>query len=193
MNKRGTHGSQRSGKILIDKLPDVVRNPHTIKIIFAKVYGAIDELRAHIFMKDGWFIFKEHTFSKDELLNHPIFANVYAMLGQVDDLVSRWSEKSDHSTLNEDEKDIVKFYHENRVAVEHRLSELRQEILNRKPTFWEQLIYAIELLIKRVFIALPAISRALLEYVGIRISESAKRIEARQDLISDFIRQRKSD
>src|SRR5437868_9952535 len=118
----------------MDSSPYAPPDPGTIKVWFAQIYGKIDEMRAAAFAKSGWLFFQTHTHSTEALFDNPTMEAIHALCGQLDSVVRSWQEHGGASP------DIVQFYYENRIQVEQRLSNLRQEIISRKPTFWEAIL-----------------------------------------------------
>jgi len=156
-------------------------DPGAIKIWFAQVYGKIDEVRAAIFAKSGWLIFKTHTHSTDELLNNPTLDAIRALLGQIDNTMQQWRE------ANALESATAQFYTDNRVLVEQQLSSLRADIIQRKPTFWEDILHTIGHLLQLVKKFLPALPAILLRSLGIRIDLAQQHLQDKSDELDDLI------
>ncbi len=159
-------------------------NPNVVKVVFAQVYGLIEELRAAVFRKRGMLMFKEHAYTVDELLDHPSFGAIQARLGTVDDIVSRWNATS------AEESDVQRYYYEHRILVEQKLSELRKEIMLRKPTFWERLVEAIGMLLRKVAAMLPALAGPIMARLGITYTPQQRAMIGIASDIADYLKGR---
>ena len=165
----------------MDTTPYAPPDPGAIKIWFAQIYGKIDEIRAATFAKSGWLFFQTHTHSTEQLFDNPIMASIHALMGQVDNVVQSWQEHGGASA------ELVQFYYDNRIQVEQRLSNLRQEIISRKPTFWEAIMATLGHLLQLVRKLLPALPVMLLRGLGIRIDLAQQHLQDRSDEIDDLI------
>lgn len=151
-------------------------NANTLRLIFAKIYAAIGELEARIHTQRGWWVFKEHEHSQDDLLSDPAFERIYSLTGNLDSIVQNWNSHKLNSSISEDDATAVQVYFDGRVQIENKLSELRKNIILRESTKWEQFLEALELLIKRVMRAIPAIASEILSRIGIQ--PNAQQIES---------------
>lgn len=165
----------------MDTVPAVLPDPGAIKVWFAQIYGKIEEVRAAIFAKSGWLIFKTHTHSTDELLGDPTLESIRSLIGQIEHTVQLWKE------AGAADPETVKFYYDNRILVEQKLSSLRAEIISRKPTFWEEILHTIGHLLQLVCKFLPALPAIFLQSLGIRIDPALQHIQDRSDEIDDLI------
>lgn len=162
-------------------LPVHNQDPRAVKLWFAQIYGKIDELQAAIFAKQGMLLFKTHTHSQEELLNHPLLDQIRALCGQVDNVVQSWIANQTA------DPELSHFYYENRILLEQRLSSLRAEIVSRKPTFWEALLHTVESLMRHVLRLLPALPALLLERLGIHIAPAQRFLSDRSNEIDAFL------
>ncbi len=161
--------------------PIALPDPGAIKIWFAQVYGKIDEVRAAVFAKSGWLIFKTHTHSTDDLLSNPTLEAIRALLGQIDNMMQQWRE------ANALDAATAQFYTDNRVVVEQKLSSLRADIIQRKPTFWEEVLQTIGHLLQLVRKFLPALPAILLRSIGVRIDLAQQHLQDKSDELDDLI------
>jgi hypothetical protein len=159
----------------------VLADPRSINIWFAQIYGKIDELNAAIFVKKGFAFLETYKYRQNELLKHPLFESINALCGQIDNVVESWI------TNNNADAELAKFYHDNRILVEQKLSSLRAEIVARKPTFWEKILDTLENLIRSVSRFLPALPSVLIEILGIEVAPRQKFIRDRSDEIDDLL------
>jgi hypothetical protein len=165
----------------MDTAPAVPPDPGAIKIWFAQIYGKIDEVRAAIFATSGWLFFKTHTHSTDDLLNNPTLEAIHALCGQIDNVVQNWRQNGAA------DPELVQFYYDNRILAEQKLSDLRAEIIARKPTFWEQILQTLGHLLQLVRKLLPALPAMLLRGLGIRIDLAQQHLQDRSDELDDLI------
>lgn len=171
----------------MSNLPIPVKDQSSLDLLFVRVFSAISELDAKINAKEGiWFI-QEHTHSQDELISDPAFEKIYSLLGNLDDLVERWSEPDRNQELNKIDSAMIQSYYNNRIQVEQRLSDLRKNILLREPTGWEKFVQAISALMRRVMSALPALGDALLAKVGLTRSEAATQLNKKASSATSFL------
>ena len=108
----------------------------------------------------GWGIFQNHVYTKEEIFQLPAFKKVYALCGQVDDLVSQWRASSSIS----DER--YKMYHENRIRIEKYLGEIRARIVERKSTAWEGIVHVFTQVVRFVMEHLPILPEMILTRIG---------------------------
>jgi len=156
-------------------------DPGAIKIWFAQIYGRIDEMHAAVFAKSGWLFFQTHTHSSEALLQNPTLEAIHALCGQVDNVVQSWQEHGGASA------ELVQFYYDNRIQVEQRLSNLRQEIIARKPTLWEAILATLGHFLQLVRKLLPALPVILLRSLGIRVDLAQQHLQDRSDELDDLI------
>ncbi len=154
---------------------------NVLRVSYAQLLGEIEELRAATFAKEGILLFKTHKHSAEDLLQHPKMERIQAMCGQIDNVVRSWGQYENLSA------DDVQFYVDNRVLVEQRLSSLRAEIIERKPTLWEALVQTIERLLRIAVQLLPALPAVMLHHFGIRIEPAQQAMAQRADEIDDYL------
>lgn len=146
----------------------------SIDIWFQKIFNEIREIRAALDLKDGFAFFKKHAFSKDEILQFPQFKKIYALTGQVDDVVGRWQASGNiHDSR-------YRAYHESRMRVERELGDLRADIIARKPTFWENVIAALGALMNFIMDNLPLLPAIILDRLGYRQTAEQIMLNARR-------------
>jgi hypothetical protein len=165
----------------MDTAPAVPPDPGAIKLWFAQIYGKIDEVHAAVFAQSGWLFFKTHTHATDALLNNPTLESIRALCGNIDNVVQAWQQAGTAPA------EVVQFYYDNRILVEQRLSGLRAEIIQRKPTFWEAVMQTLGHLLQLVRKLLPALPGKLLRSLGIRIDLAQQHLQDRSDELDDLI------
>lgn len=129
-----------------------------LKIWFSRVHSNIGEIQSAIDDKTGFFIFKTHTYSKDELRGHPNFRRVEVLVENIGENIRLWDEAG---KLTRKEKSI---YFKERMRVEKSLGELRKNIASRKQTFLE----AITDFVRRIMTYLPELAAVGLNWLGQR-------------------------
>lgn len=98
---------------------------------FGRVQRELDQLESDISSKEGFFVFKTHTYSKTELRQHPSFRLVEVLVDQIGNHVSMWEAEG---KLTGPERSA---YIKSRADVERQTSELRRQIAARRDTVFE--------------------------------------------------------
>jgi len=100
---------------------------------FKKVYRELDSLKSKIYKKDGWFIFKTHKYSIEELLESPNHQRILSITKKIGDDIKNWKKNKNLSLDDE------KAYFYNRDNIDDKLHETNILIEDRNPTFWENM------------------------------------------------------
>ena len=135
-------------------------NEDNLELWFTMVFGELRQIEASIEATQGWGFTKQHVYTKDEIFALPAFRKIYALLGQVDDLVGQW--KMNHSISD----DRFKVYYESRMKVEKTLAEMRARIIERKSTFLEGFVHVFNQVVQAVMNYLPMLPDLILKRIG---------------------------
>ena len=103
-----------------------------MKSKFQKVYLEIDKIEFKIFRKEGFLFFKSHVFSINELLNSPEHQKIDSITKKIGDDAQIWYKRG-KLTVDEEEA-----YYDEKDKVNEELRKLNKKILNREPTWWEE-------------------------------------------------------
>ncbi|MBQ4331784.1 MAG: hypothetical protein IJC31_08115 [Spirochaetaceae bacterium] len=101
------------------------------KAAFEKINSKIDTL---LYKKDelkGWWIFKAHKYSQQELFESNEYKTISALVLKIEDDISHWGK-----SLSIKDRAI---YNTNRDLLEERLNDVERQIRSRTPTNWEKL------------------------------------------------------
>ena len=97
---------------------------------FKKVHYELELLELKIDQTEGW-IFKNHVYDQNELLNSEHHRRIDSITGKIGDDVTNWVARG---KLSEKGKGI---YYNHRDKVEDELHNINMEITLRQPTWWE--------------------------------------------------------
>ncbi len=100
------------------------------KSAFEKINSKIDTL---LYKKDkmkGWWIFKAHKYSQQELFESNEYKTIHSLVLKIEDDIGHWG-----NSLSIKDRVI---YNTNRDLLEERLEYARCQIENREPTIWEK-------------------------------------------------------
>lgn len=100
------------------------------KSAFEKINSKIDTL---LYKKDemkGWWIFKAHKYSQQELFESNEYKTIHSLVLKIEDDIGHWGK-----SLSIKDRAI---YNTNRDLLEERLEYARYQIENREPTIWEK-------------------------------------------------------
>jgi hypothetical protein len=143
-----------------------------LELWFEMIFSELRHVEASIDATRGWAFIKEHVYTKDEIFSLPAFKKIYALCGQVDDLVGQWRANSSISDVR------YKLYHESRIKVERTLGEIRARIVERKSTAWEGLVHVFNYVVQIVMEYLPILPELILRRIGYQPS-ALKRLTSR--------------
>ncbi len=122
------------------------------------MHHEIDYLKDKIHEKSGW-IFKEHTYTRDELLKSKHASKIYSMTGKIGDDAQNWYKRGE---LTEEGKAA---YENEKEIVEDRFHQVKRDISRREPTFWESVKEGFDQFIEIVMNSMPELTRTLLDNV----------------------------
>lgn len=100
------------------------------KSAFEKINNKIDTL---LYKKDemkGWWIFKAHKYTQQELFDSNEYKTIHSLVLKIEDDIGHWG-----NSLSIKDRAI---YNANRDLLEERLDYARNQIQNREPTTWEK-------------------------------------------------------
>lgn len=118
---------------------------------FQPIFRELELVQQQIEQKKGWFIFKIHAWTQEELLNSEHISKINSISAKIGDDIENWEKNKQLSSI---EKII---YHTNRDKVEKQLHATKLQIENRKETFWEQFAYSFGKVIPLIMDKLPDI------------------------------------
>lgn len=147
------------------------------------MHSYIDVLENKISVKSGFWVFKSHIYTIEELLKSDEHKKIYSLAEKTGDDIKHIDENGKLSFLERN------YYHTQRNRVEDRLREMNQKISIRQPTWWESMK---EPLIKFVYIVMeimPERYQTLLQNVGVKlIGWTGKGAKKGYKLLSDKIK-----
>ncbi|OQA07932.1 MAG: hypothetical protein BWY66_01207 [bacterium ADurb.Bin374] len=109
---------------------------------FKKVFKEIEIVRDQTRLVKG-FIFTSHPFSQEQLLKSDHFSRIDSIVKKIDDDATNWFCADNTSNIAED------IYHSIRKQVLNDISELKREIADRQPTWWENILASVKQLLLR--------------------------------------------
>ena len=118
---------------------------------FQPVLRELNLLQRKINQQEGWFIFKTHAWTKEELLESEHISKIYSITEKIGDDVKNWETNKQLSFI---EKGI---YKQNKEMVYDELHATQCKIIDRKKTFWEELAHSFGNLIPLIMDNLPDI------------------------------------
>lgn len=124
---------------------------------FKTVHYEIDYLKAKINQKSGFWIFKSHVYTIDELLASEHHAKIYAITEKIGDDAKNWHKAGELSGVARDA------YYNERETVEDRLHQVNLEIQTRQPTWWEETKDAFTQFVRKVINNMPDLGWRLLD------------------------------
>lgn len=99
---------------------------------FDRIFREIAVVQSQINQKNGFWIFKRHIYSQEELLNSPILNKIDAMTQNIGYNLESWAK---YGKLG---KETQEFYTRKRDEVSSKLNQTNYRIAQRQPTWWEQ-------------------------------------------------------
>ncbi|MBP7634308.1 hypothetical protein KBA41_09050 [Candidatus Ozemobacteraceae bacterium] len=109
---------------------------------FKKVVKEIEIIREQTRLVKG-FVFTSHPFSQDQLLKSDHFARIDSIVKKIDDDATNWfcGDNTSHVAEN--------IYHSIRKQVLSDIADLKHEISDRQPTWWENILVSVKQLLLR--------------------------------------------
>ena len=152
----GNYCSNCGGKINNDVQVEIEQlGSEKFKNKFRKVYREIESIKSKVHRKEGIFL-KNHTYSKDELLNSEHHNKIYSITGKIGDDVKNWHMMG---KLSEEGRTA---YDEERNKTDDMLHQLSLEIESREPTWWESIKGSVSSYISLIMDNIPKLSGWLL-------------------------------
>jgi hypothetical protein len=99
---------------------------------FRKAFREIDYIKAKIHKKQGFLFFKNHVYSVEELLNSEHHGKIYSITEKIGDDAANWYKRGQLGSAGKE------LYEEKRDEIEVELHQVNLEIMNRQPTWWEE-------------------------------------------------------
>lgn len=140
---------------------------------FRPAFRELEYLRLMAFQKKGFWIFQAHAFSIDELWESPQFTKIDAVVEKIGDDMKNWLKSGQLSLLDK------QFYWENKVILENQVHQLRKEIMERQPTWWEGFCHAFNYWIDLFMAKLPEVFTS---FLPIQIAHLALRTASGQKI-----------
>lgn len=134
-----------------------------LKRRFKKVYYEINCIKIKIHKQEGFWIFKSHIYTIEELLNSEHHRKIYALTEKIGDDANNWYKVG---KLSEEGRNT---YDQQRDDVHEKLDDVNLEIQNRQPTWWEEVKGTLIKFIKIVIDNMPELKRNFLENLANRI------------------------
>ena len=130
---------------------------------FKKVHREIEVIRSKINQQQGFFVFKSHTYSVDELLESKHHRKIDSITGQIGSDVMKWC---DNGAMSDADKES---YQEHIDDVEEELNDINESICNRQPTWWEKCSGALTAFVRLIVSNMPIPGRRLLANLGSKL------------------------
>jgi hypothetical protein len=118
---------------------------------FQPIFRELELVQQQIEQKKGWFIFKTHVWTKEELLKSEHMSKINSISEKIADDIENWETNKQLSPI---EKMI---YHTNRARVEKQLHATKLQIGNREETFWAKFADSFGQMIPLIMDKLPDI------------------------------------
>jgi hypothetical protein len=119
---------------------------------FKPAFRELGYLRRMAFQQKGFWIFKSHVFGVTELLDSPHFSKIDSIVEKIGDDVNHWLK---HDQLSFFDK---QFYWENKTILDDEVHQLKIEIIERQPTWWESFHDAFDEFFSLMMNKLPELS-----------------------------------
>jgi hypothetical protein len=129
---------------------------------FKPVFHQIERIQVKIHKQEGFWFFRSHTYTIEELLNSEHHHKIFAMTEKIGDDASRWYKVG---KLTEEGKNT---YYEQRDSIDDQLHRVNLEIESREPTWWEKVKGAFGKFVEIVNNNLPELFRNALENLANR-------------------------
>ena len=147
---------------------------------FTRMHSCMDILENKIHVKSGFWVFKSHIYTIEELLKSEEHEKIYSLAEKTGDDIKNVDENGKLSFLERN------YYHTQRNRVEDRLREINQKISIRQPTWWESMKEPLIKFIHVVMELMPERYQTLLQNVGVKLIEwTGKGAKKGYKLLSD--------
>ncbi len=123
---------------------------------FKPAFRELEYLGLMAFKQKGFWIFKSHVFTINELLESPHFSKIDSTVEKIGDDVNHWHERGQLSFFDK------QFYWENKTILDDEVHLLRVAIIERQPTWWENFHDAFDDFFNLIMSKLPELGSALL-------------------------------
>lgn len=118
---------------------------------FKPIFRELELLQLKIHKKQGWFIFKTHVWTQEELLKSEHIRKIISISEKIGDDIENWRKNKQLSLIEQ------RIYNKNREKVDNYLHTIRKDIEERPETFWEQLATSFGKVIPQIMNHLPEI------------------------------------
>ncbi len=115
----------------------------------------IERLRAKIHIQKGAWLFKQHIYSIQDLLESEHFDRIYAICEKIGDDVIHWVQSGRISD------DGLLVYRNSRDNIQYNLRLVNKEIEERVPTLWENILSILEEFVVLISKVLPAVKNLM--------------------------------
>lgn len=134
-----------------------------LKHKFNRLYSFIDILEIKLNAKSGFWVFKSHIYTYEQLLESKTHKDIYSYSELIHNLVEHWIEN------NKFDVEERNFYNHERDVFEERLHEINIKMAERQPTWWESLKEPLTKFVVMVMNLLPTRYQSLLHHVGAKL------------------------
>lgn len=118
---------------------------------FQPVFRELELLQLKINKKSGWFIFKTHIWTQEELFNSEHISKINSITEKIGDDVENWRLNKQLSFIEQG------IYNQNRDKVNNELHTTKIKIEERPETFWEEFAKSFGVIIPHIMNHLPEI------------------------------------
>jgi len=124
---------------------------------FRNVFHEIDMIKMKVHKKNG-FIFKRHIYTVEELLDSKHHAKIYAITEKIGSDALNWFNNGNLSQR------AIDIYHKERDRIDDKLEFVNEEIMQRNPTWWENIRGVLVTFIEFVMDNMPILIQNSLEW-----------------------------
>jgi hypothetical protein len=107
-------------------------NERILERKFNRAFREIDYIKTKIYKKQGFLFFKNHVYSVEELLNSEHHGKIYSVTEKIGDDAANWYRRGQLGPTGKE------LYEDKRNEIEIQLHQVNLEIMNRQPTWWEE-------------------------------------------------------
>lgn len=130
---------------------------------FTRLDSHLDILELKINAKSGFWVFKSHVHTVDQLFESKELKAIYSISEKTNDDINHMIDNNNFSG------DTRNLYNLQRDLFEKRLRDINFKIADRQPTWWEILRAPMVEFVKQVMNFLPTRYQSLLHHVGVKL------------------------
>jgi hypothetical protein len=98
---------------------------------FKNLENSLFDIKRKLLQKDGFWFVKWHVYEQEQLLNDAAFARIDAFVGVISSNIESWL------GYNSISQEFMLHYNAMRDNLELKIENLKNDIIDREPTFWE--------------------------------------------------------